>query len=179
MLVQCWICHTQEGVTQQLMCGGHIELLADHSPSMGSFIHEPPAFPMNGARGGEWEDASAHFRCNRGATCSPAPPMTHRGSGSSGWALVQASKQVGKKPPEGCSCESEVVTRNALEIGCNGKRWKRGGKRLISRLTTEWGLTGSHSIKFLPRGLQCPTKYPGIGLRAKLPGWNWKRRARW
>ena len=41
LLVQCWICHTQEGVSQQLMCGGgHIELLADHSPSMGSFIHE-------------------------------------------------------------------------------------------------------------------------------------------
>ena len=53
---------------------------------------------------------------------------------------MQASKQVGKKPPEGCSCESEVVTRNALEIGCNGKRWKRGSKRVISRLTTEWGV---------------------------------------
>ena len=79
-----------------------------------------PAFPMNGARGGRGEDASTHFRCNGGATGSP---LTHRGSGSSG------CKQVGKKSPEGWSCESEVVNHNALEIGCKEKSWKRGGKR--------------------------------------------------
>ena len=74
---------------------------------------------MNGAKGREGrEDASPHFRCNGGATGSP---LTHRGS--------SGCKQVGKKSPEGWSCESEAVSHNALEIGCKEKSWKRGGKR--------------------------------------------------
>ena len=43
-----------------------------------------------------------------------------------------------KKPPEGCSGESEVVTRNALEIGCKPglkKRRQEGDKQPDHR---EW-----------------------------------------
>ena len=46
---------------------------------------------------------------------SAQPPLTQQGSGSSGWRQAR----------EGFSGESEVVTRNALEMGCKPELEKR------------------------------------------------------
>ena len=97
--------------------------------------------------GGCVDALSMQLWCNRHIATTTDSPAGVRVK----WEEGVQSKQVWKKPPEGCSRESEVVTRNALEIGCNGKKWKRGGKRVISSLTTEWGLAGRHQTK--PRGL--------------------------
>ena len=84
-----------------------------------------PAFPMNGARGGEGggcvDALSMQLWCNRHiATTTDSPGVRVKWEEEG----VQASK-CGRSHQKVCSGESEVVTPNALEIGCKSELEKR------------------------------------------------------